>query len=77
MCAKVRVSGIFYTVGYSKKLTDTITADDELINVQVSYSYNEKEDVMEISVGYPVINDSYYKNICRFQFCSTGSRRLL
>ena len=52
-------SGYFTQYGYSKKLTDTITADDELINVQVSYSYNEEEDVMEISVGYPVINDSY------------------
>lgn len=52
-------SGYFTRYGYSKKLTDTITADDELINVQVSYSYNEKKDVMEISVGYPVINDSY------------------
>ena len=49
----------FTQYGYSKKLTDTITADDELINVQVSYSYNEKKDAMEISVGYPVINDSY------------------
>ncbi len=50
----------YYTqYGYTDKLADTITADNKLINVQASYSYNEIKDAMEISVGYPIINDSY------------------
>lgn len=51
--------GVYVAYGYSKKLTDTITANDKLINVQVSLSYNEAKDLMEISLGYPIINTSY------------------
>ncbi len=51
--------GLYTAYGYSKKLTDTITADDKLINVQVSLSYNEEQDVTEITLGYPIINTSY------------------
>lgn len=51
--------GFYAAYGYSKKLTDTITAGDKPVNVQVSLSYNEEKDIMEISLGYPIINTSY------------------
>lgn len=50
---------LYIAYGYSKKLTDTITANNKLINVQVSLSYNEEKDLTEISLGYPIINTAY------------------
>jgi len=52
--------GNYYTeYGYSSDMPDYIMSNNEKINVQVSYGYNEINDTTEISVGSPIINLEY------------------
>ncbi len=55
-----KVNGDIYTqYGYSEQLDGEIKTDDDMVNVQVSYNYNEGENITEISVGTPIINGVY------------------
>lgn len=55
--AKNNVQYISY--GYSKKLTDYIDSGRKKINLQLSISYDGQNDCTDITLGYPIINDSY------------------
>jgi len=50
---------LYNCYGYSNKLTDYIDSGKEKINVQISISYNIQNDCSDITLGYPIINDSY------------------
>lgn len=51
---------VFYTVyGYTPDISDNIQSNGKKINVQVSYSYDEENDVTRISLGSPVLNSDY------------------
>ncbi len=50
---------IYNEYGYSKRLKDYVDSGKEKINVHVSISYNGQNDCSDITLGYPIINDSY------------------
>ena len=57
--AEYEIEGAYMTYGYSDDIDEYVYQDDEKVNVNIAFSYDEAEDVTRIYWGIPFVDKSF------------------